>query len=294
MSERFRVSNAVLLLLVVSFFSRGAAGEEIVIGANVDNQLEAGFQLKTALENLKVGDTLTILDGEYILPGAAKIGGVRPDGQFKRINGWNNKVAVIKAANRRKAIIRGNLELRGSFVRIQGLVIKGARGNNDRPGIEVIDSHNIEIIDNEVAYCGGGGINFNQSDLILITQNLVHDNGTRNTDQHSGISVYQPVNYRTNPSEQFWGVLITRNVSYSNRNETPTKQGNLTDGNGIIVDDSKYTQSKYLSEYNLENIRIDTTIGKVNRRLPYNRCCLRGIYATSTVAVVFSASNRSA
>ena len=271
MRNTFGFSAAFFLVLALGLSPEVASAEEIAVGPNAGNPVAAGIQLKTALENLKAGDTLTILDGEYTLPRGVEIGGLRPDGQFKRLNGWENKVTLIKAANRRKAIIRGNLELRGSFVRIEGLVIKGARGNNDRPGIEVTDSHNVEIVDNEVAYCGGGGINFNQSDMILITQNLVHDNGTRNTDQHSGISVYQPVNYRTNPRNQFWGVLITRNISHSNRNETPTEDGNLTDGNGIVIDDTKYTQSRYLSKYNLENIRIDTGKSAVNKRLPYNQ-----------------------
>jgi len=271
MLNRFGFSAALLLVLVLALLTEVSSAEQIVVGPNAGDAVAAGFQLNSALQNLKAGDSLTILDGEYTLPGGVKIGGLRSDGQFKRINGWENKVTTIKAANRRKAIIRGNLEFRGSFVRIEGLVIKGARGNNDRPGIEVVDSHNVEVVDNEVAYCGGGGINFNQSDVILITQNLVHDNGTRSPDQHSGISVYQPVNYRTNPRERFWGVLITRNVSHSNRNETPTDDGNLTDGNGIIIDDTKYTQSQHLSKYNLENIRIDTAVGADNARLPYNR-----------------------
>ena len=270
MRNRFKFNAAFFLVLVLGLLPEVSSAEEIVVGPTAGDPVAAGYQLNLALENLKAGDSLTILDGEYTLPGGVEIGGLRPDGQFKRLNGWENKVTVIKAANRRKAIIRGNLEFRGSFIRIEGLVIKGARGNNDRPGIEVTDSHNVEIVDNEVAYCGGGGINFNQSDMILITQNLVHDNGTRNSEQHSGISVYQPVNYRTNPREQHWGVLITRNISHSNRNETPTEEGNLTDGNGIIIDDTKYTQSQYLSKYNLENIRIDTAIGADNGRLPYN------------------------
>lgn len=271
MFNQFGFSAAFLFTLVWGLSSAVADAEEIVVGRKAGDPVSAGFQLKLALENLKAGDTLTILDGQYTLPGGVEIGGLRPDGQFKRLDGWLEKNTLIKAANRRKAIIRGNLEFRGSFVRIQGLVIRGARGNNNRPGIEITDSHNVEVVDNEVAYCGGGGINFNQSDMILITQNLVHDNGTRNSDQHSGISVYQPVNYRTNPRERHWGVLITRNISHSNRNEVPTDDGNLTDGNGIIVDDTKYTQSKYLSKYNLENIRIDSTLGAVNQRLPYNR-----------------------
>ena len=264
----------VLPVLVLGGFRNVSDADEVVVGPIPGNAVAAGFQLRSALENLKAGDTLTILDGKYTLPDGVEIGGLRPDGEFKRLDGWEDKVTQIKAANRRQVMIRGNLEFRGSFLRIEGLVIKGARGNNDRPGIEISDSHNVEIVDNEVAYCGGGGINFNQSDMILITQNLVHDNGTRNTDQHSGISVYQPINYRTNPRDRFWGVLITRNVCHSNRNERPTAEGNLTDGNGIIIDDTKYTQTQYLSKYNLENIRIDTAIGLENPRLPYNRPCL--------------------
>ena len=271
MWNRFGFGAAVLLVLALMFTPEASRAAEIVVGPNAGDPIAAGFQLKVALENLKAGDALTILDGEYTLPGGVKVGGLRPNGQFKRIDGWIDKVTRIKAANRRKAKIRGNLELRGSFFRIEGLIIKGARGNNDRPGIEIVDSHNVEIVDNEVAYCGGGGINFNQSGMILITQNTVHDNGTRNSDQHSGISVYQPVNYRTNPREQHWGVRITRNICHSNRNEVPTGGGNLTDGNGIAVDDTKYTQSRYLSKYNLENIRIDTALNAGNKRLPYNR-----------------------
>jgi len=129
MRNRFRWSSACLLVLVFGWLPEVASAEEIVVGPNAGDPVAAGFQLRSALINLKAGDSLRILDGEYLLPGGVEIGGLQPDGEFKRVDGWENKVTLIKAANRRKAIIRGNLEFRGSFVRIEGLVIKGARGS---------------------------------------------------------------------------------------------------------------------------------------------------------------------
>lgn len=263
------IYGALVTLLLAIIAPETGYGKDIFVDNADGDEVAAGYRLKSALESLSAGDTLIIGDGRYRLPEGAWVGGADAKGNFKRIDGAIDRPTVIKAQNRRKAIIRGNLEVRGAFIRIEGLVIKGAQGTNDRPGIEVGDSNNIEIVDNEVAHCGGGGINFNQSDIILVTQNLVHNNATRNADQHSGISVYQPINYSINPREAYWGVLITRNISHSNRNERPNQDNDLTDGNGIVVDDYRYTQDQYLGKYNLKNIRTDPK--NPGRRLPYSR-----------------------
>lgn len=74
--------------------------------------------------------------------------------------------------------------------------------------------------------------------------NLCHDNAWR--DWHSGISVYQPIEYTPAPAEPApWPgprIVIRNNICHNNF----TFQSRHTDGNGIIIDDFNFTQNAAL------------------------------------------------
>ena len=91
---------------------------------------------------------------------------------------------------------------------------------------------------------GGGGINFNHSDIVVASSNVCAFNAALNPDQHSGISSFQPI-VRTE-EKPLYGVVFKDNFSYFNRNRVPNSNGDITDGNGIIVDDHRYTQPNEL------------------------------------------------
>lgn len=98
-----------------------------------------------------------------------------------------------------------------------------------------LGSHHIRVVGNSVHGCGEGGIGIAQSDYADIENNTVFGNAFTNPDDASGISLWE-----LNNSDTLTGFhnVIRGNIVYGNDNHA----GALTDGNGIIIDDSQNTQ----------------------------------------------------
>ncbi|MGJ5642350.1 T9SS type A sorting domain-containing protein [Formosa sp. S-31] len=103
--------------------------------------------------------------------------------------------------------------------------------------------HHIEITNNEVFDCPGGGIGANRSDYITIKNNKVYDNCRYNVYGNSGISLYQNWNYDSNSTTH--RMIIENNYLRGNKGLVPVTFWGCAylDGNGIIIDDSRNTQS---------------------------------------------------
>ena len=189
---------------------------------------------------LTAGDRLLIQPGDYRGEGQMFVRSVDPETfEYLPLKGSSDATTYIMAATAKQPRIFGSFDIRGSHIVLSGLTIVGDR-TTPNPGVGVFESHNITVRKCCLAYHGGGGILFNQSDLVRAHANLCYFNATTNPDQHSGISSYQPV-VRTDTNERY-GVVFTKNVCFGNRNEVPNSQGDVTDGNGIAVDDHRYTQ----------------------------------------------------
>jgi hypothetical protein len=113
-----------------------------------------------------------------------------------------------------------------------GISIAGTRGHYP---------HHIVIARNTVHDCGGGGIGASQADYITIEDNLVYNNCWYTVFGASGISFYQFWNSNNIPG---YHNAIRRNRCYNNRNLVPwIAQCQITDGNGIIIDDFRNRQN---------------------------------------------------
>ncbi len=246
--------------LIVALILLGAnnirAADRWVDGNNGNNGNAGTFSSRWrtvtfALSQLEPGDTLTIANGNYNLRNEGAGNGIarvrRPSGG--RVDGWTDRWTNIRAETRGQVFIQGNIDIEGSFIRFQDLRIFGDE-NNDAPVLFFRDAHHIDVLRNELAFGGGGGVSFNHSDMIRVHENTTHNNGHRNSDQHSGISVYQPIAFDNPPEFRFWRIEILRNVSHDNRNIIPNPNTGITDGNGIILDDYKYTQPQFLGDRN--------------------------------------------
>jgi parallel beta-helix repeat protein len=107
--------------------------------------------------------------------------------------------------------------------------------------------HHIVIRGNTVLDCPGGGIYSNYADYLQIEDNVVARNAFYSPYGNSGISVYQNCDIDTVTGVK---IIIRRNITYKNENKIPfyflnpsdPSQRFLTDGNGIIVDDTRNTQ----------------------------------------------------
>lgn len=190
--------------------------------------------LRFALRNLNPGDTLIVEDGIY---NEGEVLVRRPD--LGPLFSDNLATTTIRARNPRRAKLIGNIDIRGSYINIDGLEVEGVPFD-PRPGIACYYSHHISILNCYVHRHGGGGINMNHSDWLLVDRCQTEFNGFFNPDQHSGISVFQPFDHGDDPFGRYYGIVIQNCISNHNRNFTADFRGNLTDGNGIILDDFRY------------------------------------------------------
>ena len=120
-----------------------------------------------------------------------------------------------------------------SYLRIEGLEISGGLWGINSSGKNV--GHHTIVTNNLVHDTEASGIQLNDGDYRTITKNVVHDCAKKWKGCGSGISIYTPTARDEKPGVHN---VVAQNISYSNSNP---KGG--TDGNGIIFDDGKHTQS---------------------------------------------------
>jgi parallel beta-helix repeat protein len=126
--------------------------------------------------------------------------------------------------------IRDNARFAGS-----GIIVNPAAGGPN--------PHHVIIRGNVVRKCSGGGIATVQSDYVTIEGNTVSENANWSPSATSGISMYQNANTDSSTDTK---MIVRGNVVFGNRNFVPFRFGNgtdITDGNGIIIDDSRNTQN---------------------------------------------------
>jgi parallel beta-helix repeat protein len=109
-------------------------------------------------------------------------------------------------------------------------------------GITFTRSHHVKATNNIVRDCGGGGIGSGHSNFIRIEGNTVFNTSWGNIYNCSGISLWEGRDFPDGkhgwPDEPRFDNIIRSNRSFSNENRraTPLYGGQLTDGNGIIID----------------------------------------------------------
>jgi parallel beta-helix repeat protein len=165
--------------------------------------------------------------------------------------GWS----AINVSGAAYIVIEG-FELIGNAANITLADARAQRNNTNNPmtsgnGIFVgrrfgntnIRPHHVIVRGNQVSKFGGGGIGTFWADYVTIEDNVVFDTSFWAPYANSGISLYQNWN---SDNKTGYKNFIRRNVVYRNRNYIPNFFSGpprvITDGNGIIVDDSRNTQ----------------------------------------------------
>lgn len=108
--------------------------------------------------------------------------------------------------------------------------------------------HHLILRNNHVFNCPATGIAGNGADYVRIENNLVHNNAYYSAYATSGVSFYQNRNSDDSTAAK---MFVRNNVIYGNENKVPFWFSNqddpgqrvITDGNGVIVDDGRNTQS---------------------------------------------------
>ncbi|MBW4658268.1 MAG: right-handed parallel beta-helix repeat-containing protein [Drouetiella hepatica Uher 2000/2452] len=235
-------------------------------GSDRNSGLDKNAPFKTiqkASDLTRPGDTVYVMNGTYKSTLSNSILNITNSGQP---NAW----ITYKAYPGHKPKLESKgwtaIEVRGaSYITIDGFTLVGnndnvtldyaisQKDNLNNPltsgnGIGVVPlyqsdtiyPHHIVIRNNHVSKFGGGGIYTYSADYVTIENNTVHSNAWYAPYGNSGISNYQNWNFDRQPG---YKMIIRGNTAYDNKNFIPFYQvGVITDGNGIIIDDSRNTQ----------------------------------------------------
>jgi hypothetical protein len=214
--------------------------------------------IQKAADTTNPGDTVFIMNGTYTNVYSYVL-------EIKRSGAANNWIVYMAYPGHSPRLSHngwcGIKSANASYIEINGLEIVGNRDNitltyaNANPGTAATSGggiefdgrgqqnhpHHILIVNNTISRCCGGGISMIQCDYVTIDNNRVWGNAWYSQWANSGISIYQ--NWRFDAATGY-KMLITRNVCYDNRSLVKWVATNaLSDGNGIIIDDSKNTQN---------------------------------------------------
>lgn len=240
------------------------------------NDAFSGSKSTTAFKTLQkagdvcqAGDTIFVMNGTYTNATASSAV------LTHKKSGLPTKWIVYTNFKDHKPVISFSgwhgIDVEGSYVIINGLTIRGNNANitlsqalnqpkscqnpggtdydpkfngngiytDGRTGAKV---HHLIVRNCTIYECGGSGIQTVQSDYITIENNVIYNNAWYSVFAPSGISLYQNWNYDNQTGVKN---IIRNNICYGNRMFVPWPAVNctFTDGNGIIIDDSKNTQS---------------------------------------------------
>jgi parallel beta-helix repeat protein len=205
--------------------------------------------IQQANQKVSAGDTVYVKNGTY------------NENLVIEASGKPNSWITFQAFPGHKPAILASQEaikVQGSYVKVIGFNISAKAENGlVAVGKEEGISHHVQFLKNIVHDSGCNGIGSNRADYLLIEGNITYRNAFTAPWQCSGISIYHAINFDDKPG---FHNVIRGNTSYSNENKVPQSGGQeVTDGNGIIVDDFRFTQKgkkpqgKYRSATLIEN-----------------------------------------
>ena len=113
-----------------------------------------------------------------------------------------------------------------------GIDVDGRQDGANKP-------HHILIGQNEIYDFPGGGIGTEEADYITVEDNYVHETAWYSRYGNSGISLFESWNYDQGPAPHS---IVRRNRVFDNRSLVPGPSGQITDGDGIIIDTSRNNQ----------------------------------------------------
>ncbi len=216
---------------------------------NSGSEAQPWLTIHKAVGTLNPGDTVLIKNGSY------------NGGLYIQRSGLPGKPITYKAFPGASPVVNVNASTSGAFlegvssVNIDGLDFsynfpgaENANGERGEGGIMIqnapngTQAHHIGIFNNKVHGFPGGGIGSNLADYITIEGNQVWVNALWSFFDGSGISLFRNVNFDSAPGNHN---IIRNNMVFNNENRVvEINQGVITDGNCIIIDDSRNGQHK--------------------------------------------------
>jgi hypothetical protein len=218
--------------------------------------------LQHAADMTSPGDIVMAFSGTYVVPC------IGCDVLDINISGTQAAPITYQAYPGQRPVIDfkrgwGGINIRANYIIVSGFHVRGGRslvslayatknahnlnnyltsGNGIIVGCGNTQTFSHIIIQNNVVHdAPGAGIATCYADYMTIQNNTAYLNAFWSPYGNSGISIYE---MRDSDANTGYKNFILGNLTYSNREYVPFySAGEITDGNGIIVDDNKNTQS---------------------------------------------------
>lgn len=227
--------------------------------------------LQKAANVVNPGDVVSIMNGEYSTnkgPNPTDPAGKYPVLEIRR-SGTAAKWITFRAHPGHKPVVFTRnwhgIQVRGaSYILLEGLTVRGdlygitynyaysQRKNVYNPlvsanGITVMPElwdpvfpHHVVVRNNLVYEIPGGGIVVGNADYILVEGNTVHHTSWWSPFGKSGISVWQSKSWDNTTGHK---IFVQKNTVYDVENKIPFYAlDQITDGHGIIVDDTESSE----------------------------------------------------
>ncbi|WP_052733079.1 PA14 domain-containing protein [Hymenobacter terrenus] len=157
-----------------------------------------------------------------------------------RIQGNNRNVTLAAALNQPSGCAKNGVGTPDGRYNGNGIASTGgSRAGSKNP-------HHLRYLNNEIFECGGAGISAIRSDYVTMENNVIYNTSWYTRYATSGISIYQSWNY---DKAAGYHNIVRGNRLFGNRLLVPWWRGGsfgcmgITDGNGIIIDDTRNTQN---------------------------------------------------
>jgi hypothetical protein len=227
------------------------SGDDSNSGASPE---EALATIAKAVKLLNPGDTLWLLDGEYV-ENERKDSGIVVDRSgtaeaWIRIAAFPGATPVIRTDHKNGMKIEGASYVEVRDITFVGSIDKsrlaadptdysGAGINVDAIYSDGVRNHHVRIIGNTISGFGAGGVPVTGTSHVEIRDNLIYDVATVDPFQHSGISILEPFNLGFPDDRNGYSNYITGNTVYGVENTVRDANGLITDGNCVILDRTK-------------------------------------------------------
>ncbi len=222
------------------FFVSPERGDNANAGTTID---QPWGSLQFALDQLRPGDTLYLMEGNYNELEADNFHYVMRNGGEP--DNWI-RVTAAPGHNPVLAPTEGTaFEVQGNYVEVSKLTVRGAgfdEANSYGVGLSVRRSHHVRLLGNVITGMPLAGISCIESSNLEIIDNEVFENAFWSTAQGSGISIWHSVDWDQPPEADGYHDRILGNKIYRNENRVKSKWVDfttITDGNGIIIDQNR-------------------------------------------------------